>query len=59
MIFDSSICHGLTHATHAHAHTKTLNVRRQNIVKNTLLQLAVGARVDQLDHLACRRQVLD
>ena len=41
------------------ATTATFAIRVENIAVQSILQQAAGARVDQLDHLACCSQILD
>ena len=53
------ICIGPTYATETHTLTAILSVRAKNIANKANMQRAQGARVAQLDHLACGRRILD
>ena len=54
-----SICIGPSYAPETHNLTTTFGVRAKHKATKALQQQAQGARIAQLDHLACGRQVLD
>ena len=54
-----AICIGPTYATETHTLTANFSVRARNIAKIANMQRPQGARVAQLDYLACGRHILD
>ena len=54
-----AICIGPSYAQETHNLTTTFGVRAKNKATKALQQQEQGARIAQLDHLACGRQILD